>query len=87
MDRRDHRPTDGTATLAAVHGGFISINDDHVKILSDLAELADGIDVDRAQAAAERAEARPCGASDDAEADRPPWPGPTPACRATGVLV
>ena len=27
--------------LAAVHGGFISITDDSVKILSDLAELAD----------------------------------------------
>ena len=48
---------DGPRQLAAVHGGFISITDDSVKILSDLAELADGIDVHRAQAALERAEA------------------------------
>ena len=45
------------AIMAAVHGGFISITDDSVKILSDLAELADGIDAARAQAALERAEA------------------------------
>ena len=40
-----------------MHGGFISITDDSAKILSDLAELAEGIDVNRAQAAVERAEA------------------------------
>ena len=50
-------PVEGPRQLAAVHGGFISITDDSVKILSDLAELADGIDVHRAQAALERAEA------------------------------
>ena len=50
-------PVDGPRQLAAVHGGFISITDDSVKILSDLAELADNIDVHRAQAALERAEA------------------------------
>ena len=37
-------PVEGPRQLAAVHGGFISITDDSVKILSDLAELADGID-------------------------------------------
>jgi F-type H+-transporting ATPase subunit epsilon len=50
-------PVEGPRQLAAVHGGFISITDDSVKILSDLAELADSIDVHRAQAALERAEA------------------------------
>ena len=50
-------PVEGPRQLAAVHGGFISITDDSVKILSDLAELADGIHVHRAQAALERAEA------------------------------
>ncbi|MGZ4683575.1 MAG: F0F1 ATP synthase subunit epsilon, partial [Acidimicrobiales bacterium] len=49
-------PVDGPRETAAVHGGFISISDDNVTILSDLAELASGIDVARAQAAAERAE-------------------------------
>ena len=47
---------DGKRQLAAVHGGFISITDDSVKILSDLAELAEAIDTRRAEAAVERAE-------------------------------
>jgi len=47
---------DGTRRLAAVHGGFISITDNSVKILSDLAELAETVDTRRAEAAAERAE-------------------------------
>ncbi len=49
---------DKSMVLAAVHGGFIEVSNDHVKILSDLAELADQIDVDRAQRAADAAEAR-----------------------------
>ena len=48
---------DGGRELAAVHGGFISVLHDRVQILSDLAELDSQIDVARAQAAAERAEA------------------------------
>lgn len=48
---------DGADVVAAVHGGFIEVTDDHVKILSDLAELADQIDVARARRAAEWAEA------------------------------
>lgn len=51
------RLTDGTDEVAAVHGGFVSVNGDHVKILSDLAELKSQIDVDRAKRAEERAEA------------------------------
>ena len=48
---------DDHVELAAVHGGFISVSDDQVKILSDVAELAGQIDVARAEAARERAEA------------------------------
>jgi F-type H+-transporting ATPase subunit epsilon len=48
--------TDGRTEVAAVHGGFIEVQDDRVKILSDLAELADHIDADRARRAVERAE-------------------------------
>jgi F-type H+-transporting ATPase subunit epsilon len=48
---------DGTSERAAVHGGFISVVGDRVKILSDLAELSGQIDVERAQAALDRAEA------------------------------
>jgi F-type H+-transporting ATPase subunit epsilon len=39
-----------------VHGGFISVSGDRVKILSDLAELETQIDVERALRAKERAE-------------------------------
>lgn len=52
------RSTDGRDQDAAVHGGFVEVSDDHVKILSDLAELAEHIDVERATRAAERAEAK-----------------------------
>ncbi|MCB0996822.1 MAG: ATP synthase F1 subunit epsilon [Acidimicrobiales bacterium] len=39
----------------AVHSGFIEVAHDHVTILSDAAELAERIDVDRARAARDRA--------------------------------
>jgi F-type H+-transporting ATPase subunit epsilon len=48
--------TDGSRELVAVHGGFIEVSHDQVKILSDLAELASTIDVERARRALERAE-------------------------------
>jgi F-type H+-transporting ATPase subunit epsilon len=51
------RRADGKDDIAAVHGGFVSVNGTEVKILSDLAEMQDQIDVDRARTAAERAEA------------------------------
>jgi len=47
----------GGQERAAVHGGFIEVSNDHVKILSDMAELSGQIDVDRARRAEERAEA------------------------------
>ena len=51
------RTADQGDVFAAVHGGFVEVSDDHVKILSDLAELASQIDADRARRAKERAEA------------------------------
>jgi F-type H+-transporting ATPase subunit epsilon len=48
---------DGTEESIAVHEGFVECAHDRVTILSDVAELASQIDVARAQAAAERAEA------------------------------
>lgn len=51
------RPADGPDELVAVHGGFVEVSHDRVTILSDVAELASQIDVARAQAAADRAEA------------------------------
>jgi F-type H+-transporting ATPase subunit epsilon len=50
-------PAEGPDELIAVHGGFVEVSHDRVTILSDVAELASQIDVERARAAAERAEA------------------------------
>ena len=41
----------------AVHGGFVEVSDDRVTVLSDVAEPSTAIDVARAQAALETAEA------------------------------
>jgi F-type H+-transporting ATPase subunit epsilon len=49
------RLVDGSTETAAVHGGFVSVNDNRVKILSDLAELKDQIDSGRARRAADAA--------------------------------
>jgi F-type H+-transporting ATPase subunit epsilon len=48
---------DGTVTRAAVHGGFVQV-DGSVTVLAPVAELADDIDVGRARAAEEAAQAR-----------------------------
>ena len=50
--------TDGTVLDVAVHGGFVQVSGTTVSILSDVAELADQIDRNRALAAKERAEER-----------------------------
>ncbi|MBO0655082.1 F0F1 ATP synthase subunit epsilon [Streptomyces triculaminicus] len=43
--------------VAAVHGGFISFADDKLSLLAEIAELADEIDIERAERALERAKA------------------------------
>jgi len=48
---------EGGSEKAAVHGGFIEVSHDRVKILSDLAELSSTIDVERARKAQEKAQA------------------------------
>lgn len=53
------RPTGGGADeVAAVHGGFVEVKDNRVIILSDVAELASQIDVERARRAEAEAERR-----------------------------
>jgi F-type H+-transporting ATPase subunit epsilon len=47
----------GAQTKIAVHGGFVEVSHNKVTILSDVAELAGDIDIARAQAAKEAAEA------------------------------
>ena len=49
--------SDGKVQDVAVHGGFVEVAPDHVTILSDSAELSESIDIARARAAKERAEA------------------------------
>src|SRR5918999_1561285 len=63
------KPVGGAAEeKAAVHGGFVEVKNDRVTILSDVAELASQIDVDRARRALEAAERR-AREMDDAEAE------------------
>ncbi|HEV2768539.1 MAG TPA: ATP synthase F1 subunit epsilon [Acidimicrobiales bacterium] len=62
------RTTEGDDVLAAVHGGFVEVNDDRVTVLSDVAELVDDIDVGRARQALERAEKGDDEDEDDLEA-------------------
>jgi F-type H+-transporting ATPase subunit epsilon len=59
---------DGHTEEAAVHGGFVEVSGDRVTILSDVAELASQIDVDRARRAVDQLERRDQ-QLDDAEAE------------------
>ncbi len=59
---------DGDTQLIAAHSGFVEVAGDKVAILSDVAELAADIDVDRATTAAERARAALGADPDDDEA-------------------
>ena len=47
--------TGGNQRLVAAHGGFLSVTDEGVTILAEVAELAQDIDVSRARSALERA--------------------------------
>jgi F-type H+-transporting ATPase subunit epsilon len=49
--------TEGNVISVAVHGGFFSVDSDHVSILAESAELGGEIDVERARLALERAKA------------------------------
>jgi F-type H+-transporting ATPase subunit epsilon len=51
-----------------VHGGFVEVAKDRVIVLSDVAELADQIDVERARSARQRAEERLSADPDDEDA-------------------
>jgi F-type H+-transporting ATPase subunit epsilon len=49
--------TENETVVAAVHGGFLSVDSNVVRILAEVAELASDIDVVRAKAALEKARA------------------------------
>lgn len=57
--------SDGTEQLIAVHRGFVEVSHNHVTVLSDVAELAEDIDVARARSALERADAALAADGDD----------------------
>lgn len=59
---------DGTQEQFAVHGGFVEVGANRCIVLSDVAELASQIDVDRARAAKARAEEALRHNPDDADA-------------------
>jgi F-type H+-transporting ATPase subunit epsilon len=61
------RQADGSEVRAAVHGGFVEVRDNRVSILSDVAELPEQVDVDRARHARDEAERRLRDNSDDPE--------------------
>ena len=46
--------TDGQKVPFAVHGGFFSVDSNQVKVLAEVAELGQDIDIARAQAALDR---------------------------------
>lgn len=62
------RSADGSEVRVASHGGFVEVSGDTVTILSDIAELAEDIDVGRAQAAKAAAESALAANDDDTEA-------------------
>jgi F-type H+-transporting ATPase subunit epsilon len=47
---------EGTKRCLSIHGGFLEILDDHVRVLADIAERAEEIDVQRAKTALKRAQ-------------------------------
>ncbi|OKP98478.1 F0F1 ATP synthase subunit epsilon [Paenibacillus sp. P46E] len=49
---------DGVTITIAVHGGFVEVHKDKVTVLAESAELPTEIDVERAEAAKERAQRR-----------------------------
>jgi len=59
---------EGDEQLIAVHSGFVELSNDHLTLLSDVSELAQDIDVDRARAALDRADMALSADSDNVEA-------------------
>jgi len=48
---------DGNKMMVAVHGGFFSVDSNKVNVITEVAEMAEDIDLERAQAALSRAQA------------------------------
>ncbi len=63
-------PVEGPRVVVAVHGGFFAVDSDNVRVLAEVAELGSDIDLDRAQAALQRAKATGEESPEDIEAAR-----------------
>ncbi len=61
---------EGEAHSIALAGGFVEVLEDEVRILADVAEAADEIDVDRATQARDRADTLISGGGDDVDYPR-----------------
>ena len=48
--------SDGKKKYLSIHAGFVEVLDDHVRVLADVAERAEEIDIRRARLALERAQ-------------------------------
>ena len=51
-----HYAAGGRRWYVAVHGGFLEVVDDHVRVLATVAEKAEEVDVERARRALDRAQ-------------------------------
>lgn len=70
VGKLDFRRADGTTGVMAISGGFLEVFENKVSVLAESAELAQEIDVDRAEQAVKRAEERLAAAGPDVDAAR-----------------
>ncbi|MEO6629727.1 MAG: ATP synthase F1 subunit epsilon [Aquihabitans sp.] len=62
------RPAEGSDIFFAVHGGFVEVSTNEVTLLTDVAEAADQVDIDRATASRAAAKATLAHNASDGEA-------------------
>jgi len=65
-----YRDAEGVAHFMCLQGGFLEVKDNKVVVMTEAAEAADEIDVDRAEAAAARARERLSHPDKDIDMDR-----------------
>lgn len=58
IGKLDFRRADDTSNAMAISGGFLEVFEDKVSVLAESAELADEIDIERAEQSKRRAEER-----------------------------
>lgn len=70
IGKLDYRRSDGTSGAMAISGGFVEVLENDITVLAESAELAQEIDLDRAEQAKKRAEERLAAAGADVDVDR-----------------